>query len=296
MRITELPDWLDFSTLVDVGQKDNKLERAYVRENNFVAIAGVKKLIDFARFTSHEDTSIDRLEFMDEERIYLTGLKRRAVMRRASEGILRSFAGEYPYTCATPDYQCMSCYNCYMYGGLRTVKKSTKGLRARIKPVTSFSVQPYGEAVTSEPEFHIMVHRNLSMDQSEQKGDQKSASIYELDLIRPGTCFPFVDIIFNPSQFDLAMYFKTLERSDAEGYGSRASLYGAMQTDIKNVFYNWAPSQQDLHGMASDDPGLPPYDTHILEVDPEELSESLDQKIESIRQEHGDSALFGQLE
>jgi CRISPR type I-D-associated protein Csc2 len=291
MKVNELPEWIDFSADTDVAQK-GKMDRAYIRENNFIAIAGVKKLVDFARFTSHEDTSIDRLEFMNAERLYLTGLKRRAVMRRASEGILRSYAGEYAYLCATPDHQCMSCYNCYVYGGLRTTKKDTKGLRARIKPVTAFSIQPYRDAVTSEPEFHIMVHRNLSMDQ----GDQKSASIYEVDLIRPGTLFPFVDIIFNPSQFDLAMYFETLKRADAEGYGSRASLYGAMETDIRAVYYNWAPGQEALHTLIENETVQTPGDVQTVEIDPDALRNDLSDKIELIRKTYGDTVLFGKQE
>lgn len=289
MKLNELPDFINFSEEIDVAQK-GKMDKAYVRSNNFLAICGVKKLLDFARFTSHEDMSIDRLEFMDTERLYLTGLKRRAVLRRASEGILRDFSEETEYTCATPDHQCMTCYNCYMYGGLRTTKP-TKGLRSRIKPVTAFSFQSYQDAVTSEPEFHIMVHRNLSMEQKE-----KSASIYEVDLIKPGTVFPFVDVIFNPSKFDLAMYFETLKRADAEGYGSRSSLYGTMNSEISAVYKNWAPNQEIM--LKSVEAGVitAPEDAELLDVDPAALRNELAGMIRKIRSEYGDASLFGSSE
>lgn len=287
MNLNELERWIDFSQEETVAQK-GKMDRAYIRSNDFIAVAGVKRLIDFARFTSHEDMSIDRLELLGKERLYLSGLKRRAVMRRASEGILREYSkGKSAYQCATPDHQCMACYNCYLFGGLRT-QKPTKGLRSRIKPVTAFSIQSYQEAVTSEPEFHIMVHRNLSMVQ-----DEKSASVYEVDLIKPGTEFAFVDVIFNPSLLDLEMYFETVKRSDAEGYGSRSSLYGTMETRYIGFYRNWAPGQKELLDAAETGSLEPPVDTETIDLDPTLLRSELPGLIDNVIREDGDAFLFG---
>jgi CRISPR type I-D-associated protein Csc2 len=238
--VSTLPDFQDFGERIKTATGD-ELKRAYVRDNRYIAIVGYKVLNDFARFTSHEDLSVDSIDYAGKSRLYLTGLKRRAVMRRASEAILRGF--NQNYTCATPDHQCLACYNCYAYGGMIAIKNKLEALRARIKPTTSFSIQSEYEAMIDEPEFHIMTHANLSMEQTEE---QKKGSIYEMMLIKPGTVFPFIDLIFSPTQFDLAMYLETVNRADAEGYGSRSSLLGTMETEIAAITDTLNVTQKEL--------------------------------------------------
>ncbi len=221
--------------------KGEELERVYLRNNYFLVIVGYKVLKDFARFTSHEDLSMDILEYHGKTRIYLTGLKRRAVYRRASEAILRQY--DPKYNCATPDHQCMKCYNCFAYGGVIAIQDQTKAIRSRIKTTTSFSVQSDEESIIDEPEFHNMIHRDLRMA---EEAEEKKASIYEMVLIKPGVVFPFIDIIFNPTRFDIAMYCETVRRADAEGYGSRSSLLGTMETKIVAITDDLEVSQVEL--------------------------------------------------
>jgi len=235
-----LPEFEDFSTEIETPTGDT-VEKIHLRTNNYVAIIGYKVLKDFARFTSHEDLSMDTLDFHGKRRIYLTGLKRRAVYRRASEAILRQYNDTY--TCATPDHQCMQCYNCYLYGGVIAIANKTKAIKSRMKTTTSFSIQGDEESIIDEPEFHTMIHRDLKMAQT---AEQKKASIYEMVLIKPGVVFPFIDIIFNPTQFDMAMYFETVNRADAEGYGSRSSLLGTMDTFYSTLTDDLHVSQKDL--------------------------------------------------
>jgi len=219
------------------------LKKVYVQKNDYVAIVGYKVLKDFARFTSHEDLSNDKIDYAGKSRIYLTGLKRRGVYRRASEAILRQYNENY--NCATPDHQCMNCYNCFTYGGVIAIKNKTQAIKSRLKPTTSFSVQSDEEALIDEEEFHNIVHTDFRMEQAE-KGEQKKPSIYNLLLLKPGTVFPFIDIIFNPTKFDLAMYLETLRRADAMGYGSRSSLLGTMETKIIAITDNLRISHKDL--------------------------------------------------
>ena len=219
------------------------LKKVYVQKNDYVAIVGYKVLKDFARFTSHEDLSNDKIDYAGKSRIYLTGLKRRGVYRRASEAILRQYNENY--NCATPDHQCMNCYNCFTYGGVIAIKNKTQAIKSRLKPTTSFSVQSDEEALIDEEEFHNIVHTDFRMEQAE-KGEQKKPSIYNLLLLKPGTVFPFIDIIFNPTKFDLAMYLETLRRADAMGYGSRSSLLGSMETKIIAITDNLRISHKDL--------------------------------------------------
>ena len=237
----KIPEFVDFGEAAKTAD-DEELERVYLRENNYLAVIGYKTLEDFARFTSSEDLSIDTIEYAGKDRVYFTGLKRRAVYRRASEAILREYTSDY--SCATPDHQCMNCYNCYTYGGTNLVKGKTKSIRSRMKMTTSYSIQSSMDAVVDEDEFHIMVHRDLEMAQKEE--GQEKGSIHTITLIKPNTVFPFIDIIFNPTKFDVAMYLETIERGDAEGYGSKGSLLGTMSTEILGIIDDLDVTHRDL--------------------------------------------------
>jgi len=240
--IANLPEFKNLGEELKLASGES-LKKVYVQKNDYVAVIGYKVLKDFARFTSHEDLSNDKIDYAGKSRIYLTGLKRRGVYRRASEAILRQYNENY--NCATPDHQCMNCYNCFTYGGVIAIKDKTQAIKARLKPTTSFSVQSDEEALIDEEEFHNIVHTDFRMEQAE-KGEQKKPSIYNLLLLRPGTVFPFIDIIFNPTKFDLAMYLETLRRADAMGYGSRSSLLGTMETKIIAITDNLKISHKDL--------------------------------------------------
>lgn len=240
--IKNLPEFKDLRQEVTLADK-KRLKRVYVQKNDYAAIIGYKMLKDFARFTSHEDLSNDKIDYAGKSRIYLTGLKRRGVYRRASEAILRQYNEQY--NCATPDHQCMNCYNCFTYGGVIAVTDETQAIKSRLKAITAFSIQSDEEALIDEEEFHNMVHNDFRMEQAEP-GQQKKASIYNLLLIKPGVVFPFIDIIFNPTKFDLAMYLEMLRRTDAMGFGSRSSLLGTMETKIIAITDNMKVSHKDL--------------------------------------------------
>lgn len=239
---------LNLTEFENLGEKlrlasGESLKRVYVQKNNYIAIVGYKVLKDFARFTSHEDLSNDIIDYAGKSRVYLTGLKRRGVYRRASEAILRQYNENY--NCATPDHQCMNCYNCFTYGGVIARKDKTQAIKSKIKTTTSFSVQSDEEALIDEEEFHNIVHTDFRMEQAE-KGKQKKPSLYNLLLVKPGTIFPFIDIIFNPTQFDVSMYLETIRRADVMGYGSRSSLLGTMQTRIVAMTDNLRLSHKEL--------------------------------------------------
>jgi len=240
--IANLPEFKNLGEELKLAS-GKSLKKVYVQKNDYIAIVGYKVLKDFARFTSHEDLSNDKIDYAGKSRIYLTGLKRRGVYRRASEALLRQYNENY--NCATPDHQCMNCYNCFIYGGVIAIKDKTQAIKARLKPTTSFSIQSDEEALIDEEEFHNIVHTDFRMEQAE-KGEQKKPSIYNLLLLKPGTVFPFIDIIFNPTKFDLAMYLETLRRADAMGYGSRSSLLGTMETKIIAITDNLKISHKDL--------------------------------------------------
>jgi CRISPR type I-D-associated protein Csc2 len=275
--ITNLPEFKNLGEELKLASGES-LKKVYVQKNDYVAIVGYKILKDFARFTSHEDLSNDKIDYAGKSRIYLTGLKRRGVYRRASEAILRQYNDNY--NCATPDHQCMNCYNCFTYGGVIAIKSKTQAIKARLKPTTSFSIQSDEEALIDEEEFHNIVHTDFRMEQAE-KGEQKKPSIYNLLLLKPGTVFPFIDIIFNPTKFDLAMYLETLRRADAMGYGSRSSLLGTMETKIIAITDNLKLSHKDLLGKIKvDESG----NVDVKDLETEFGAEAVNQKqLESLR-------------
>jgi len=275
--IVNLPEFKNLGEEMELA-RGKSLKKVYVQKNDYIAIVGYKVLKDFARFTSHEDLSNDKIDYAGKSRIYLTGLKRRGVFRRASEAILRQYNENY--NCATPDHQCMNCYNCFTYGGVITIKDQTQAIKSRLKPTTSFSIQSDEEALIDEEEFHNIVHTDFRMEQAE-KGEQKKPSIYNLLLLKPGTIFPFIDIIFNPTKFDLAMYLETLRRADAMGYGSRSSLLGTMETKIIAITDNLKISHKDLlNKIKVDESG----NVDVKELKAEFGAEAVDEKqLEALR-------------
>jgi CRISPR type I-D-associated protein Csc2 len=240
--LSNLPEFKNLGEELKLASGES-LRQVYVQKNDYIAVVGFKVLKDFARFTSHEDMSNDKIDYAGKSRIYLTGLKRRGVYRRASEAILRQY--NESYNCATPDHQCMNCYNCFTYGGVIARKDKTQAIKSRLKTITSFSIQSDEEALIDEEEFHNIVHTDFRMEQAE-RGEQKKPSLYNLLLVKPGIVFPFIDIIFNPTKFDVAMYLETLRRSDVMGFGSRSSLLGTMETKIIAITDNLRVSHKDL--------------------------------------------------
>ncbi len=240
--LSNLPEFKNLGEKLKLASGES-LRQVYVQKNDYIAVVGFKVLKDFARFTSHEDMSNDKIDYAGKSRIYLTGLKRRGVYRRASEAILRQY--NESYNCATPDHQCMNCYNCFTYGGVIARKDKTQAIKSRLKTITSFSIQSDEEALIDEEEFHNIVHTDFRMEQAE-RGEQKKPSLYNLLLVKPGIVFPFIDIIFNPTKFDVAMYLETLRRSDVMGFGSRSSLLGTMETKIIAITDNLRVSHKDL--------------------------------------------------
>jgi CRISPR type I-D-associated protein Csc2 len=240
--LSNLPEFKNLGEELKLASGES-LKQVYVQKNDYIAVVGFKVLKDFARFTSHEDMSNDKIDYAGKSRIYLTGLKRRGVYRRASEAILRQY--NESYNCATPDHQCMNCYNCFTYGGVIARKDKTQAIKSRLKTITSFSIQSDEEALIDEEEFHNIVHTDFRMEQAE-RGEQKKPSLYNLLLVKPGIVFPFIDIIFNPTKFDVVMYLETLRRSDVMGFGSRSSLLGTMETKIIAITDNLRVSHKDL--------------------------------------------------
>ena len=222
-----IPEFEDFNEVINVALKGKReLKRCYLPVGEIVTIVGYRTLETPALFTTKEDQSIDILNFLGKDRAVLTGLKQRAVIRRVHSDLLRGIIGE-AYKCVVPDNLCGACSNCFLFGSLNP--DTGIAVKSRVNITTSYSIQDSDSAISDEEEFHIMVHSNLSMEATEE---ERKASIYVNEIIKPETVFPFVVYIYNPTQFDIVAYIKAHLIADKRGYGNYSAIRGQSNSEF----------------------------------------------------------------
>ncbi|MBE0427097.1 MAG: type I-D CRISPR-associated protein Cas7/Csc2 [Nitrospirae bacterium] len=226
-----LPEFIDFNEAIDIALSGKKksLRRCYIPVGDVVTIAGYRTLDAPALFTTSEEGTIDKVAFEGKERVVLTGLKQRAVIRRIHSSFIRGIIGDN-YKCVVPDNLCGHCVNCFQFGSMN----SDTGIqvKSRTNITSSFSLQSADEAISEDEEFHIMVHSDLSMAKGEGEGTQKGASIYTNEVIKPETVFPFLVYIYSPSQFDIVSYIKSHLIADLRGYGSYSTIRSQARSEF----------------------------------------------------------------
>lgn len=229
LNILNIPEFIDFNEKINIALKgkNKELERCYIPIGDVVTIAGYRVLEAPALFTTSEEGTIDTVQFEGKERVVLTGLKQRAVIRRVHSGLIRGILGDN-YRCVVPDNLCGRCVNCFQFGSMNP--ETNVQVKSRTNITSSFSMQSSNEAVAEDEEFHIMVHSNLSMGREE--GDVQAGSIYTNEVIKPGTQFPFLVYIYNPSQFDVTSYIKAHLISDLRGYGSYSTIRSQARSEF----------------------------------------------------------------
>lgn len=256
-----LPEFIDFNEAINIALsgKEKPLRRCYIPVSDVVTIAGYRTLEAPALFTTSEEGTIDKVEFEGRERVVLTGLKQRAVIRRVHSNLIRGILGD-SYRCVVPDNLCGHCVNCFQFGSMN----SDTGIqvKSRTNITSSFSLQSADEAISEDEEFHIMVHSDLSMARGEGEGTQREASIYTNEVIKPETVFPFLVYIYSPCQFDIISYIKSHLIADLRGYGS----YSTIRSQTRSEFL-----------LITKDLSLSP--SVMLNKSKEEVSASVDNKL-----------------
>lgn len=263
-----IPEFINFNEKVNIALKGAKkeLKRCYLPVGDVVTICGYRTLESPALFTTSEEGTIDTVDFEGKNRVVLTGLKQRAVIRRTHSNLIRGILGD-DYRCVVPDNLCGSCVNCFQFGSMNS--DTNIAVKSRTNIVSSYSLQDSTEAISEDEEFHIMVHSDLSMKAGEDAGTQAGASIYTNEVINPGTVFPFLVYIYSPSEFDIVSYFKAHLLSDLRGYGSYSTIRGQVKSEFLAITKDLVLS-----------PSV------ILNNDREQISEML----------NGDAAIFGDKE
>ena len=223
LNILNIPEFIDFNEKINIALKgkNKELERCYIPIGDVVTIAGYRTLEAPALFTTSEEGTIDTIEFEGKERVVLTGLKQRAVIRRVHSGLIRGILGDN-YRCVVPDNLCGRCVNCFQFGSMNS--DTNVQVKSRTNITSSFSLQGSDEAISEDEEFHIMVHSDLSMKKGEDTDTQARASIYTNEVVKPGVIFPFLVYIYNPAQFDIVSYVKAHLIADLRGYGSYSTI------------------------------------------------------------------------
>lgn len=226
-----IPEFIDFNETINIALKGKakELKRCYLPVGDVVTICGYRTLETPALFTTSEEGTIDTVDFEGKNRVVLTGLKQRAVIRRTHSNLVRGVLGD-DYRCVVPDNLCGSCVNCFQFGSMNS--DTNIAVKSRTNIVSSYSLQGSTEAISEDEEFHIMVHSNLSMKAGEGAGTQAGASIYTNEVINPGTVFPFLVYIYSPSEFDVISYLKAHLLSDLRGYGSYSTVRGQVKSEF----------------------------------------------------------------
>jgi len=227
-----IPEFIDFNETINIALKgkDKELKRCYLPVGDVVTIVGYRTLEAPALFTTSEEQTIDTVDFEGKNRVVLSGLKQRAVIRRTHSNLVRGILGD-GYRCVVPDNLCGTCVSCFQFGSLNPDKGIA--VKSRTNIVSSYSLQDSTEAISEDEEFHIMVHSDLRMEALPE--EERRASIYTTEVIKPGTVFPFLVYIYSPSQFDVISYLKAHLLSDLRGYGSYSAIRGQMKSEFTAI-------------------------------------------------------------
>jgi len=231
LDILNMPEFIDFNEKINIALKgkNKELERCYIPIGDIITIAGYRTLESPALFTTSEEGAIDTVEFEGNNRVVLTGLKQRAVIRRVHSGLVRGILGDN-YRCVVPDNLCGRCVNCFQFGSMNS--DTNIQVKSRTNITSSFSLQSSEESISEDEEFHIMVHSDLSMKKGEAADTQAGASIYTNEVIKAGVVFPFLVYIYHPSQFDVVSYIKAHLIADLRGYGSYSTIRSQARSEF----------------------------------------------------------------
>jgi CRISPR type I-D-associated protein Csc2 len=215
---------------------------------------------------SHEGFSneayVDKEYILGEKRVAFTARKQKAAERRSHMRLLRQHVNGLPelagtltgqgkfavkekaqginidakeeWRCELPHELCLRCPNCTLFGGLRPGAQFALMARARYQD--SFSLEPTRLCVANEESdsgdmgIDGMAIGNTQAEKLE--AERSSSSFFYYEYVRPGTHFPFILTILDPSILDLSGLLAAIELAAVTGYGSYASNQGKFRTHM----------------------------------------------------------------
>lgn len=202
--IAELPKQTDVAQTLD---------RVSLLSHPVITLCGIKRLESEALFVSSEGGGTLRetakVDFAGRERYWCIARKINGIIRRVL------LAGLRPDNC-TVDVPCARCEVCHFLGALNTDESTAKLSRVRFQDLISVQEYVYDE------KFRV----RLPDDQN-----QDNPTPFQEVVAPPGTEFPFIVRIIDPSQRDLNLFLYGNATSDSIGYGNYTKLRGQATTD-----------------------------------------------------------------
>jgi hypothetical protein len=178
-----------------------------------ITLCGIKRLESEALFISSEGGGTLRetakIEFAGRERYWCIARKVNGIIRRVL------LAGLRPDNC-TVDMPCAQCEVCHLLGALNTDENLAKLSRVRLQDLISVQEYVYDE------KFRVRLPDDPNRD---------NPTPFQEVVVPPGTEFPFIVRIINPSQRDLNLFLYSNATSDSVGYGNYTKLRGQATTD-----------------------------------------------------------------
>lgn len=136
--------------------------------------------------------------------------------------------------CELPHLLCLRCPNCTLFGGLRP--GSQFALLARARYQDSFSLEPTRLCVANEEsDSGDMGVDGMAIGNTQSErlhSARSSSSFFYYEYVRPGTHFPFVLTILDPSVLDVAGTLAAIDLASVTGYGSYSSNQGKFRTHL----------------------------------------------------------------
>ena len=78
----------------------------------------------------------------------------------------------------------------------------------------------------------MAIGNTIDEDPNKKRGD---ASFYQYEYVMPGTHFPFITVIKNPTLLDIAGLLQAIDAADEQGYGKYSANNGKFSTEILAV-------------------------------------------------------------
>lgn len=213
-----------------------------------VTIVGIKTTVGRFLPVSHEgdsnETYVDKVDLLGATRAEfiarkLKGIERRMHMRLFRE-LTESQTGEAwqaqfkrwfdNRACEIPNDLCTLCWNDSLFGSLEAGKGATF---SRARYFDSYSVEGAEDCIARlGSDEGMAIGNTVGEDLAKGRGD---ASLHFYEYVKPGTHFPFITVIENPTLLDVAGLLHAITAADARGYGKYSANSGKFHTEILAV-------------------------------------------------------------
>ena len=238
------------SSLLPVVLEKNKraLPPHYLQRT--ATIVGIKTTTGRFLPVSHEgdsnETYVDKVDLLGSTRAEFIARKLKGIERRMHMRLFRELTetvSKRPWdqqfrawfsdrACEIPNSLCTLCWNDSLFGSLETDK--VKGATfSRIRYFDTYSVESAADCIARlGSDEGMAIGNTVGEDLSKGRSD---SSFHQYEYVKPGTHFPFITVIENPTLLDIAGLLHAITAADARGYGKYSASSGKFSTEILAV-------------------------------------------------------------